>query len=97
MPRDGARVSRALASHGLAPAQLARGAALPQANAIYNFLHGRWRALSLEVMERILTALPDISFDELVGWKPYQSLAEWELVAPTASYLLLFGPIPFDR
>jgi len=50
--------------------ELAREIGLPTPNALFNFLNGHSASLSLETIERILTAHPDMSFHDLVGLKP---------------------------
>lgn len=67
-------LSGALELYRLTPAELAKRAGLPSPNLIYNFLKGYSEALSLETVERILTALPSLSFDQLVGWRPYDEI-----------------------
>ncbi len=57
-----------LEAHRLTPTELSRLINCSRPNALYNFLKGRSAALSLDMIERILTALPAISFEELVGW-----------------------------
>jgi hypothetical protein len=66
--RRRAALRRLLAKYGYTPTELARMAGYKRANAIYNFLNGRANALSLEAVERILTVLPGVNFEELVGW-----------------------------
>ena len=57
-----------LARHDLTPTGLARHIGRSNANAFFNFQGGRSRGLSLDNIEAILILLPDISFEELVGW-----------------------------
>lgn len=56
----------------LTPADLARMVGC-QPNAFYNFLNGRSAALSLDTIERILMAFPNVTFEDLVGWSPRTS------------------------
>jgi hypothetical protein len=49
------------------PTELARRVGAPTGNSYYNFLNGRTRELSLDMIERILLAFPSATFEELVG------------------------------
>lgn len=72
--RSGARgemrrraLQKAMAERGLKPADVARMAGLPSANAIYNFLNRRSNSLAAETLERIAKAMPETSVEELTG------------------------------
>lgn len=56
----------------LTPTELARMVGC-KPNALYNFLNGHSAALSLDTIERILRALPTVTFEDLVGWSPRTS------------------------
>jgi hypothetical protein len=55
------------------PTTLAQMSGLTSPNALFNFLHGRTQSLSLDLIEPILRAFPDVSFRELTGLKPGSS------------------------
>lgn len=61
---------RVLQSHGLSPADAARRAGLPTANALYNFLNRRTRSLSQQTYEAIAQALPDTTVSDLTSVTP---------------------------
>ena len=52
----------------ITPTTLAHAIRLPSANALYNFLNGSTKSLSLDTIERIMLAFPDVSFRDLVGF-----------------------------
>jgi transcriptional regulator with XRE-family HTH domain len=60
-------LQRAMDERGMKPADVARAAGLPSANAIYNFLNRRSKSLAAETLERIARALPETSVEELTG------------------------------
>lgn len=64
--RDG--LTRVMDRHGLTPTELAHLAGYTTPNFLFNLLHGHSNALSIGAVERILTVLPTVSFEELVGW-----------------------------
>ena len=67
--RRRAGLRRLLERKNITATDLARTIGLPTPNALYNFLNGRTASLSLETVERILSAHPDVSFHDLVGLK----------------------------
>lgn len=65
--RRRAALRRILMERGLTPSELARRAGLSTPNSLFNFLNGHSQSISLRVLEQILTALPDLSADDLLG------------------------------
>ena len=68
--RRRAGLRQLLAAKTITCSELAREIGLPNGNILFNFLNGRSASLSLETIERILTAHPDVSFHDLVGLRP---------------------------
>ena len=56
-----------MAERGLSPADVARMIGLPTANAIYNFLNKRSKALSSDTYEKMAKFIPDTSMAQLTG------------------------------
>lgn len=53
--------------HNLNPAEWARLAGLPTANALYNFLNGRSAGLSQDTLQRLSDAVPNTLVSDLMG------------------------------
>jgi hypothetical protein len=65
--RRRAGLRRLMQAKSINPTTLAHMIRAPTANALFNFLNGATKSLSLDTIERIMLAFPDVSFRDLVG------------------------------
>jgi transcriptional regulator with XRE-family HTH domain len=61
------RLRQFLRKHNVTRAELAKRARLPTANTLYNFLGGRTNTLNLATAEKLVSAVPGASLQDLLG------------------------------
>ena len=74
--RRRAGLRRLMQAKSINPTTLAHMIRAPTANALFNFLNGATKSLSLDAIERIMLAFPDVSFRDLVGIDTETSAAD---------------------